>query len=154
MFILQSRGMGFFWLGFCLFFILLAGPLQAAPFWEPKPPPAPVAPPPPKAPEWVRSELIFSLQNKDGDEVTQDEWDLFVQEVVIPRFADGLTMLEGFGRAKGRTGEARELMNVLVLVYLDTDKNTDAVDEIASQYKKRFQLPVISVKTPAKVKFY
>lgn len=155
MFNWKGRGLGLLKPGICLGLVLAAGAVQGAPPGSPPPAPAAVAVLQPPPPEWVRSELIFNLQGKDGAEVTQGEWELFLSEVVTPRFSDGLTILEGFGKPKGREGSfAREPINVLVLVHPDTEKFAESLRAVAAQYKKRFHLSVIRIKTPAEVKFY
>jgi hypothetical protein len=139
----------------CLGLVLFGGEVQSAP-WDKPAPPVPVAvPEPPPPPQWVRSELIFSLQRKDGAEVTQGEWETFIAEVVSPRFTDRLTVVEALGKSKGMEGSfAREPVNIIILTHLDTGKFANAIDAIAAEYKKRFQLPVLYVKTPAEVKAY
>jgi hypothetical protein len=64
-----------------------------------------------------------------------------VDEVVTPRFPDGLTILDADGQWRGKDGSiAREESKVIVLLY--PRKNRKAmnakIEEIRAEYKKRF----------------
>lgn len=44
---------------------------------------------------WRRTELYFGTGKPDGSAVTSQEFEDFVDEIVTPRFPDGLTLLTG-----------------------------------------------------------
>jgi hypothetical protein len=63
-----------------------------------------------------------------------------VNDVVTPRFPDGLTELVGKGQWNGSTGPIEEESHVLVLLYpLDDRGANKEIEEIRRAYKKAFQ---------------
>lgn len=90
---------------------------------------------------WVRTELFFGT-DKPGPDVTEYQFSRFVNDVVTPRFPDGLTVLAGNGQWKGENGKiVRERSKVVVLLYpLDGQKeSSQKIEEIRDKYEKQFQ---------------
>lgn len=91
--------------------------------------------------KFVRTELYFGRNIPGGGTVSEAEWQTFVDEVVTPRFPDGLTILDADGQWRGKDGAiAREESKVIVLLYpRKVRKATNAkIEEIRAEYKKRF----------------
>ncbi|GAA0945051.1 DUF3574 domain-containing protein [Kribbella koreensis] len=89
---------------------------------------------------WVRTELFFGT-DKPGPDVTEHQFSRFVNDVVTPRFPDGLTVLAGNGQWKGEDGKiVKERSKVVVLLYpLDgQDESSKKIEEIRSKYEKQF----------------
>ena len=91
---------------------------------------------------FVRTELFFGRNKPDGNRVSRREWERFLDDVITPRFPEGLTVLEGTGRFLNSRGEVeQERTFVLVLLYplaAQMDKNL-RIEEIRDLYKLAFQ---------------
>ena len=93
------------------------------------------------ADRYRRTELYFGLSKKDGSEVTDDEWQKFLNDEVTPRFPDGFTVLNSVGQFRMSTGMiVRERSRVLILLYPRKDRGTISgrIDEIRSAYCRTF----------------
>lgn len=93
------------------------------------------------AEKFIRTELYFGRNKPSGGTVSDDDWQKFVDEVVTPRFPNGLTVLDADGQWKGKDGSiAREQSKVIVLLYPRKLRKTMNVkiEEIRAEYKKRF----------------
>lgn len=87
-----------------------------------------------------RTELFFGLSRSNGPDVTEEEFQHFVDTEVTPRFPDGLTLLTGRGQFKGSTGTIiQEGSKVLILLYPFNQKSNRAVEQIREAYKDTFQ---------------
>ena len=65
-----------------------------------------------------------------------------MDEIVTPRFPEGLTILGAMGQWRGKDGSiAREETKVLVLLYSRKVRRAvnPKIEEIRSEYKKRFR---------------
>jgi hypothetical protein len=63
------------------------------------------------------SEAYFGRSMRDRGEITEAEWLGFLAEVATPAFPDGLTVLDGTGQWRDRSGRIlQENSKVLVLV--------------------------------------
>lgn len=90
---------------------------------------------------WNRTELFFGT-DKPGPDVTDYQFTRFVNDVVTPRFPDGLTVLAGNGQWKGEDGKiVKERSKILVLLYpQDGEKESNKlIEEIRDKYEKQFQ---------------
>jgi hypothetical protein len=92
--------------------------------------------------KFIRTELYFGRNIPKGGTVSESDWQKFVDEVVTPRFPDGLTVLDADGQWRGKDGSiAREESKVIVLLYprkLRKEMNSK-IEEIRAEYKRRFQ---------------
>ena len=87
-----------------------------------------------------RTELFFGLSRSNGPDVTEEEFQHFVDTEVTPRFPDGLTLLTGRGQFKNSTGTIiQEGAKVLILLYPFNQKSNRAVEQIREAYKDTFQ---------------
>lgn len=87
-----------------------------------------------------RTELYFGTDRGDLPPVSDEQFDRFVNDVVTPRFPDGLTELVGKGQWNGSTGPVEEESHVVVLLYpLDDRAANKEIEEIRKAYKKAFQ---------------
>ena len=105
---------------------------------------------------WNRTELYFGSGKPDGSVVSEKKFQRFIDEVVTPRFPDGLTLLTGFGQFRNSAGVIlKERSMELILLYpqdvADADKN---IEEIREAYKSAFQQEsVLRVDSTARVSF-
>ena len=105
--------------------------------------------PPPAAPSACRAplkamtqvDLYFGRNIPGGGEVSDAQWRQFLDEVVTPRFPDGLSVLDVYGQWKStRTGAlARERSKRLSIIVPDAAAAAANVEAIKAAYKQRFR---------------
>jgi hypothetical protein len=89
---------------------------------------------------FARTELFFGLSRPDGSEITEAEFDGFIDAKVTPRFPDGLTLLSGDGQFRDSTGAIiEEGSKLLILLYPLSRESSALVDDIRDDYKDQFQ---------------
>lgn len=92
---------------------------------------------------WVTFNLYFGRGDRDNpDAISEDNWKIFLEEVITPRFPDGLTVIDVYGQhydpAVNKVfSEKTKLLNVLV-PYEALDSATSRVSEIETAYLERF----------------
>jgi hypothetical protein len=87
----------------------------------------------------MRSELLYFGSATPQGVVSADDWRGFVDEVVTPRFPDGLTMWSASGQWKSADGSlVREASWVLNVVHAPGATSETAIGAIADAYKQRF----------------
>ena len=101
------------------------------------------------------SDTLYFGTSTDKGPVTSRQWDSFLNSVVTPRFPEGLTVWNGKGQWKGKSGIiGKEGTKVLLLIHPDSTQADQDIQEIISAYKKQFdQESVMKVRTPADVSF-
>ncbi|GAA1678517.1 DUF3574 domain-containing protein [Kribbella yunnanensis] len=89
---------------------------------------------------WIRTELFFGTDKPDPD-VSDYQFQKFVDSTVTPRFPDGLTVLSGQGQWKETKGIVKERSKLLIIVYpVDgADESSKKIEEIRDLYEKKFQ---------------
>ena len=104
---------------------------------------------------WIETSLYFGLSSTDGAIIGTEQWNDFLDEVVTPRFPDGLTVLAGRGQFKTTMGKlVKENCKVIVVLHPATDKADKSIEEIRSLYKAKMkQESVLRVTGPVKVSF-
>ncbi len=104
------------------------------------------------AEEWIQTELYFGTTKVDGTELTDDEFNLFLDKEITPRFPDGLTVLTGYGQWRTATGEPTSEKSVVVIILYPADPSggTSArIQDIREAYKIEFdQESVLRADTP------
>jgi hypothetical protein len=92
--------------------------------------------------EMARTELLFG-----AGQVGMAQWTTFLSREVTPRFPDGLTVLDGYGQWKARSGKiSAERSRILLLWHPPGAEADSKIDAIRDAYKKRFhQLSVMRV---------
>jgi hypothetical protein len=91
---------------------------------------------------FARTELFFGLGKPDGSEVTEAEFQRFLNREVTPRFPDGLTLLAGRGQFKDSSGTiVKEPARLLILLYPTEKLNSSSqkIEQIRKVYKTVFQ---------------
>lgn len=90
---------------------------------------------------FVRTELFFGTAKPDGA-VSDAEFRVFVDEVVTPRFPDGLTFMKADGQFRGADGlTIKEDSYVLILLYPADDQKASSrrIDDIRREYMRQHQ---------------
>jgi hypothetical protein len=91
------------------------------------------------SPHPVRSELYFGTSRQAQPDVSPQQWQQFVDEIITPRFPDGLTILEGAGQWRMSDGSlAKEKTHIVIIVHPGTADAQQKLNEIRDEYKKRF----------------
>jgi hypothetical protein len=93
-------------------------------------------PPPAQAAPIV--ELFFGRGLPEGGEVGEGQWRRFLDEVVTPRFPDGLTVIDAAGQWRGRDGIEQERSKILLIVAVDARDLDARLDAVIAAYKLRF----------------
>jgi hypothetical protein len=90
---------------------------------------------------FVREELYFGVKRRGGGEVSPADWSRFLEEVVTPKFPEGLTILEGQGQYRMADQTiVREPTRLIVVLYQPVVASTKAaaIAEITRSYKAWF----------------
>ena len=84
--------------------------------------------------------MFFGLNDKDGKPVVEEEWQRFLADNITPRFPSGLTVFDGTGQWVPPSGKLQRepVKVVLVAVSEDPAQLKKRVDEISTEYAKRF----------------
>jgi hypothetical protein len=85
----------------------------------------------------LKTEIYFGSDMGAGQSVTQQAWEEFVNDIVVPRFPAGLTIMEALGRGPRTTG-GLTLTRVLIVVHPSGDEADARLSDIKAEYKKRF----------------
>ena len=88
----------------------------------------------------TKAELFFGLSIKGGGsealEVSEADWQRFVDAEITPRFPEGLTVEDALGQWKGANGPIHERAKHLIIVLPRTEGAK--LDAIRTAYKNRF----------------
>ncbi|WP_030683175.1 DUF3574 domain-containing protein [Streptomyces sp. NRRL B-1347] len=91
---------------------------------------------------FVETRLFFGTERPDGGPaVTDKQFMKFIDTEVTPGFPDGLTIQQGRGQWKDSNGRIeRERSYELILLYptADAKKSDKLIEEIRSDYEKKF----------------
>jgi hypothetical protein len=93
------------------------------------------------AEKFIRTELYFGMSKKDGSEVSESDWNAFLDHEITPRFPEGFTVLFALGQFCSGSGRIiREKSRVIIFLYPKHDRKTAGIkiDEIRAAYIKRF----------------
>ncbi|MBK8508367.1 MAG: DUF3574 domain-containing protein [Candidatus Competibacteraceae bacterium] len=89
---------------------------------------------------FLRTELFFGLSRADRPEVSEEEFQNFVDTEVTPRFPDGLTLINGKGQFRDSRGTIiQEKSKLLILLYSFNRETNQAIETIRNEYKNNFQ---------------
>jgi Protein of unknown function (DUF3574) len=88
-----------------------------------------------------RTELFFGLARPHGGPITDGEFRRFLDDIITPRFPEGLTVLSASGQFRGSSGRiTREEAVFVILLYPLADPESDRrIEEIRSAYRDNFQ---------------
>ena len=114
-----------------------------------------LAAPTPGETAMVRTELYFGLSTPGDGQVTEEQFNAFVAQVITPRFPDGLTIVDAIGQWREPAGHiSHERSKLLIVLHEPGSAATAAIEEIRAQYKSRFnQESVMRVTSTANVAF-
>ncbi len=89
----------------------------------------------------AQTTLYFGMSRPHGADITQAQWQSFVDQEVTPRFRDGLTVFNAKGQWLGNDGKvAREGSRALMLIHSKDDaKSNQAIEDLRQIYKTKFE---------------
>lgn len=91
---------------------------------------------------WIRTELYFGTTTPDGGELTDQEWQDFLDEEITPRFPAGLTVLEGYGQFLNSSGVIAQEGSIVLIVFHPADaieESSASIEEIRDAYEVAFE---------------
>ena len=87
----------------------------------------------------VRDTLYFGRNRPNGDTVREAEWRQFLNEVITPRFPDGLTVVKATGQWRNASGQIeREASEVVTMLHPGDLIAQGKISEIIAEYRQRF----------------
>jgi len=90
-------------------------------------------------PKFIKVDLFFGRNIPGNGEVSQEQFQGFINDVITPRFPAGLTVFDAFGQFQNSTGMiARENTKTVSLLLEDTLSNESSINEIVGAYVKQF----------------
>lgn len=103
----------------------------------------------------LQTTLYFGLSRPEGKDITQTEWQSFIDNDVTPRFKAGLTVMDARGQWLGEDGKmAREGSKSLILIHAADQQDEQNIEALRTSYKQRFhQESVMRVDAPVCVAF-
>ena len=83
--------------------------------------------------------LFFGRNVGQAPAVSETEWERFVDRELVPRFPDGLSVIDTAGVWRGRDGAAvHELGKAVVIVLSGDQQDAGRIGEVTSAYKAKF----------------
>ncbi|NEQ22460.1 MAG: PEP-CTERM sorting domain-containing protein, partial [Microcoleus sp. SIO2G3] len=90
-------------------------------------------------PEFIQVDLFFGRNIPGGGEVSEEDFQAFVDSVITPRFPAGLTIFDADGQFLDSTGTIiEEQSKGVTLLFEDTLENETAIDEVITAYIEQF----------------
>jgi hypothetical protein len=87
----------------------------------------------------VRDTLYFGRNRPNGGAVREAEWRRFLNEIITPRFPDGLTMVKATGQWRNASGQIeREASEVVTMLHSGDLIAQGKISEIIAEYRQRF----------------
>ena len=103
----------------------------------------------------IQTTLYFGRDYPEG-QVSNSQWNRFVDEVLGWYFGEGYTVLDGQGgwRSPATGKQVREKCKIVILLRADSEAKELAVEAVRDAYRARFdQESVMRVDQPVTVKF-
>jgi hypothetical protein len=87
----------------------------------------------------VRDTLYFGRNRPGGGPVREAEWRQFLNEIITPRFPDGLTVVKATGQWQNTNGRIeREASEVVTVLHAGDPTARGRISEIIAEYRQRF----------------
>jgi hypothetical protein len=104
----------------------------------------------------VSDRLFFGRDIPGGGTVSDADWAAFVEEIVTPRFPQGLTIWRAEGQWRDDAGRTvQEPVLIVEVLHPPGPAHDRAVAEIAEEYRRRFrQEAVLRVTTEARSRLF
>lgn len=101
------------------------------------------------------AQLFFGRNIGDAAGVSEADWESFLEGEIMPRFPEGLSVIDAAGVWRGKDGSAvHELSKQVVLVLSGRPDEKDRLAAVTSAYTKRFhQEAVMTLRSRACVAY-
>ena len=87
----------------------------------------------------VRDTLYFGRNRPSGGPVREAQWRQFLDEIITPRFPDGLTVVKATGQWRNTKGRIeREASEVVTVLHAGDATARSKISEIIAEYRQRF----------------
>ncbi|PSF37201.1 DUF3574 domain-containing protein [Aphanothece hegewaldii CCALA 016] len=107
----------------------------------------------PQKKEWIKVELYFGLSSKTR-EISEQEWQQFLNYEITPRFPEGLTVIDSYGQYLHSEGCLVKERAKIAIILLKQPLNEQKIQEIIELFKETFQQEsVLKVITPVQAEF-
>jgi hypothetical protein len=105
---------------------------------------------------WVQTMIYFGRDIPGGGVVSDEQFDVFLSDVVTEEFPSGLTAFDAYGQMQKSDGSIeKQRTEVVVLVHEKTGANSDAAKRIIDSYRSSFNSPqVMQTTIPVEVEFF
>ena len=91
------------------------------------------------ADHFVEYQIFMGRSNASGEVVDDAAWSEFLEDTVIPRFPEGLTVLDGQGHWRGAQGLVyQERSKLLIILAPPGDGPMRLTNEVSTEYKRKF----------------
>jgi hypothetical protein len=88
---------------------------------------------------WVREQIYFGRNIGANGEVSDAQWQQFLETEIMPRFTDGLTLVQAQGQWRSEAGPIVRERSWLLVLYHPAEVALDRkVEEVVAAYKKAF----------------
>jgi hypothetical protein len=89
---------------------------------------------------FIKEELYFGMGEAEGKNVTETQWQLFLQQEITTRFPQGLTVVNAYGQYFNSHKQLiRENTKLVILIHQNNSHENQLIEEIIAIYKKKFQ---------------
>lgn len=106
--------------------------------------------------EWIKTELYLSRDTQTCYEVTQKQFEKFLDKVVTKNFPKGFTVYNAYGQYQEPDMTIAEKETwVIVIIHEKTPENEKAVETVIDAYRKQFDMAqILRTTAPVEAKFY
>ena len=102
----------------------------------------------------IETQLFFGLSRPRGGTVSDSNWNEFLQEEIVPRFAEGFSVIDSTGFWLDGQRKQTITENSKIISRLLRPGDAEAITQIIDAYRKEFeQESVLRVDTPVCAKF-
>ncbi|MEH2252560.1 MAG: DUF3574 domain-containing protein [Nostoc sp.] len=89
--------------------------------------------------KFIKTDLYFGRDIAGGGEVSDNDFQTFLNNVITPSFRDGLTVFNANGQYLDSTNTIiKEKSKDITLFFTDTSKNETSIYDVVSKYTKEF----------------
>lgn len=108
-----------------------------------------------RAQNFIKEELYFGLGEPEGQQVSETQWQMFLQREITTRFPQGLTVVNAYGQYLNSSKQLiRENTKLVILIHQNNYQENNLVEEIIAIYKKTFrQESVLRVTSVSQISF-
>ena len=102
----------------------------------------------------IETQLFFGLSRPTGGTVSESDWNEFLQSEIVPRFAEGFSVMDSTGFWLDGKSSRTIMENSKIVSRLLRPGDAEEIPQIIDSYKSKFaQESVLRVDTPVCAKF-